>query len=92
MSTKLTLRLDERLIEQAKLYAMQQRASVSQLVADYFRQLKVTPQTPLVQETNAQPYQRELAPVTQRLRGILAETGEADERQIYRDHLAEKHR
>lgn len=92
MSTKLTLRLDEQLIQQAKLYAMQQRASVSQLVADYFRQLKVAPQTPLVQETSAQPYQRELAPVTRRLRGIMAESELSDARQVYRDHLAAKHR
>ena len=36
MQTKLTLRLEEELIERAKLYARGAGSSVSQLVADYF--------------------------------------------------------
>jgi predicted HicB family RNase H-like nuclease len=36
METKLTLRLDEKLIGRAKSYARKSRKSVSQLVADYF--------------------------------------------------------
>lgn len=92
MPTKLTLRLDEQLIRQAKLYATQQQASVSQLVADYFRQLKVGSATPSVQEADGAAYQRELSPVTRRLRGLLSGSGLQDERQAYRDHLAEKHR
>ena len=36
MQTKLTLRLEEGLIERAKLYAKSADSSVSQLVADYF--------------------------------------------------------
>ena len=36
MQTKLTLRLDEELIERAKIYARGAGSSVSQLVADYF--------------------------------------------------------
>jgi predicted HicB family RNase H-like nuclease len=37
MQTKLTLRLDDRLIEQAKAYAQEKGRSLSQVVADYFR-------------------------------------------------------
>lgn len=36
MTTKLTLRLDERLISKAKRYAERSGKSVSQIVADYF--------------------------------------------------------
>lgn len=36
MNTKLTLRLDEKLIRQAKEYAKGTGKSVSQIVADYF--------------------------------------------------------
>lgn len=39
MQAKLTLRLDEQLIENAKLVAKQSGKSLSQMVADYFVQL-----------------------------------------------------
>ena len=39
MQTKLTLRLDDELIEEAKSYAARAGKSVSQIVADYFRLL-----------------------------------------------------
>ena len=39
MSTKLTLRLDDALIKDAKKYAAQEGRSVSELVAAYFRRL-----------------------------------------------------
>ena len=40
MQTKLTLRLDEHLIENAKVFAKQSGKSLSQMVADYFFQLE----------------------------------------------------
>lgn len=40
MQTKLTLRLEQSLIETAKAYAQQTGKSVSQLVADYFMQFE----------------------------------------------------
>ena len=39
MRTRLTLRLEDQLIEKAKLYAAQAGKSVSQIVADYFKLL-----------------------------------------------------
>jgi hypothetical protein len=36
METKLTLRIDEKLIHRAKMYARKSGKSVSQLVADFF--------------------------------------------------------
>ena len=79
MQTKLTLRLEEQLIEQAKSYAAHAGKSVSQIVAEYFKLLtaekikSVSPSTP----------------VTQSLRGLLREA-KLDERD-YKKYLEEKH-
>ena len=53
MQTKLTLRLEDQLIEQAKAYAAKAGKSVSQVVSEYFKLLTsekiktVSPTTPL---------------------------------------------
>jgi hypothetical protein len=80
MQTKLTLRLEDQLIEQAKSYAAQAGKSVSQIVSDYFKLLtsqntkESTPSTP----------------ITQSLRGFLRES-KLDEKD-YKKYLEEKHR
>ena len=64
MQTKLTLRLEDQLIEQAKSYAAQAGKSVSQIVADYFKLLtsqKINTNLPST-------------PITQSLRGLLRES------------------
>lgn len=80
MQTKLTLRLEEQLIEQAKAYAGRTGKSLSQVVADYFRLLTTEKKAPQTTAT----------PVTQSLRGLLREAkiDEAD----YKRHLERKHR
>lgn len=65
MNTKLTLRLDEALIQQAKAYAAKEGRSVSELVAGYFARL-----TEPVQDKPADPAVP--APRRSSLRGILA--------------------
>jgi hypothetical protein len=80
MQTKLTLRLEDQLIEQAKSYAAKAGKSVSQLVAEYFRLLSSDKTTPVSSS----------APVTQSLRGLLRES-RLDE-QDYKKYLEEKHR
>ena len=80
MQTKLTLRLEDQLIEQAKAYAAQAGKSVSQIVAEYFKLLTAEKERP------AQP----VTPITNSLRGIL-KGSELDERD-YRKYLEEKHR
>jgi hypothetical protein len=79
MQTKLTLRLDDRLIQQAKRHARRSGRSLSVLVADMFRQLQ-----------EDQPAARELTPVVRSLAGALKgkDLGTAD----YRRHLESKHR
>jgi hypothetical protein len=85
MQTKLTLRLEDELIERAKSYAKQSGKSVSQLVADYFVQMK-----PMATQANVT--QSALPPITARLSGLLEGADIPDDRQAYRDHLGQKYR
>jgi hypothetical protein len=80
MQTKLTLRLEEQLIEQAKSYAAEAGKSVSQIVAEYFSLLTSRKSTTKLPTT----------PITQSLRGLLREAT-VDE-QDYKSYLEEKHR
>lgn len=87
MQTKLTLRLDEHLIAQAKARAQRQGKSLSQVVADYFAQFSAT--TP-----NAAQYERPLPPLVASLQGALKDAAGPltdDGRQAYYDHLEAKH-
>ena len=79
MQTKLTLRLDDELIDRAKSYARQSGKSVSQLVADYLEML------PEPRERQPRP----LTPIVASLRGVLAGSGLDEE--DYRRHLEEKY-
>ena len=82
MQTKLTLRLDEQLIENAKLVAKQSGKSLSQMVADYFVQLNQKP------SSKCQP----LPPNTASLLGCLPATPsqELDE-DDYRSYVESKY-
>jgi predicted HicB family RNase H-like nuclease len=79
MQTKLTLRLEDRLIEQAKSYAAHAGKSVSQIVADYF---KLLTSEKIKTASNS-------TPVTQSLRGLLRESKLEEE--DYKKYLEEKH-
>lgn len=79
MATKLTLRMEEDLIAQAKKLAREQGKSVSRLVADYFRLLGQMPED-----------EGTLPPTTRKLFGIAAGSDLTEE--DYRKHLEEKHR
>lgn len=80
MNTKLTLRLDDALIRDAKRYARTSGKSVSQLVADYFALIR----------THESADMPDLTPRVRALLGSLAgvDVSEAD----YRRHLEHKHR
>ncbi len=90
MHTKLTLRMEAQLIDQAKLYARQQGKSLSGMVADYFSQLGA----PLGVSATAGVGSR---PITARLRGALmsnpsaVDTVDAVDEALYRDYLESKH-
>lgn len=80
MQTKLTLRLDDRLIEQAKAHARRTGKSVSQLVADYFA---------LIEQTT-DSHRIGVSARVSGLRGALKGSTRTEE--DYRRHLEEKHR
>jgi len=73
---KLTLRLNQRLIEQAKEYAAQHNISVSELVETYFLHLDLE-----TESTHSS--------LVQQLTGILP--AEVDVQQEYEDYLMEKY-
>jgi len=77
MNTKLTLRLDDKLIASAKRHSAESGKSVSQLVSDFFTLI------------DAQGAGVEITPRVRSLRGVLAGSG-LDERD-YRRHLEEKY-
>jgi hypothetical protein len=83
MQTKLTLRLEQRLIRRAKAYARRTGKSVSELVADFFGRLEAP-------ADEATPRVAAQSPAVQSLVGGLAgaRLDEAD----HRAHLAEKYR
>ena len=83
MQTKLTLRLEQRLIRRAKAYARRTGKSVSELVADFFGRLEAPADEP-------GPRVVAQSPAVQSLVGALAgaQLDEGD----YRAHLVKKHR
>ncbi len=77
MNTKLTLRLDNRLITSAKRHSAESGRSISQLVADFFALI----------ETEAGDI--DATPRVRSLRGVLAGSGlDASD---YKRHLEEKY-
>lgn len=79
MQTKLTLRMEDRLIERAKIYAQKRGTSVSQLVADYFNAME---------EPSPKP-ENELTPIVRSLKGALR--GVDLHEKAYRQHLEDKY-
>lgn len=84
MNTKLTLRLDEQLIESAKHYAAQEGRSVSELVAAYFTRLSSAKTDAPVTATKSTP----TAPRRSAFYGLLA--GSDVDAWAYRKHLQNK--
>ncbi len=78
MSKKLTLRLDENVIERAKAYAAERDTSVSRLVEEYFA---------AVTENEGEQPQTSISETTRQFIGLLEGADEAD----YKQYLEEKH-
>ena len=96
--TKLTLRLDEGLIDRAKSYAQEQDRSLSQLVADYFAHLTVKSNAAGKTRLAGNRAVQAAGPITAGLRGALLQSaGKAisgktpKSRDDYRAHLEEKY-
>jgi len=78
MSKKLTLRLDEDVIERAKAYAAERDTSVSRLVEAYFT---------AITEKNGDRTRTAFSDTTQQFIGVLEDADEGD----YERYLEEKH-
>jgi len=63
METKLTLKLDQNVIQSVKIYAARNNRSLSRLVEDYFRNL--------IMESNNN--KKNISPLVQELSGIISE-------------------
>ena len=66
METKLTLKLDRRVIESAKNYAESNKKSLSKLVEDYFRNL-------VSENTPPGKYPPKYPPLIEKLSGVISE-------------------
>jgi hypothetical protein len=77
MNTKLTLRLDDRLITSAKRHSAESGRSISQLVADFFALIEI------------EAGDIEVTPRVRSLRGALA--GSALDESDYKRYLEEKY-
>jgi hypothetical protein len=77
MNTKLTLRLDDRLISSAKRHSAESGRSISQLVADFFTLIEI------------EAGEVEATTRVRSLRGVLA--GSSLDTSDYKRHLEEKY-
>lgn len=82
MHTKLTLRMDADLIQQAKQYAKQHHKSLSEMVADHFAQLKARYRT--------QAEDPALSPIVRSLKGLLRDAKQT-RKQDYHLYLEDKY-
>lgn len=79
MDTKLTLKLDEDIIEKAKLYARKKNTSLSQLVESYLNLL--------TQEQTAP----EITPLVKSLSGVISLSHAADPKSEYKKRIIKKY-
>jgi len=79
MNTKLTLRMDDKLIESAKQYSARSGKSISRIVADLFTIIK----------NEKLKKQHKLTPTVQSLKGIMR--GKKVSEDNYKNHLENKY-
>ncbi|MEQ8880479.1 MAG: DUF6364 family protein [Cyclobacteriaceae bacterium] len=82
MDSKLTLKLDSRIIERAKQYAASQDRSLSRLIESYLRSLL----------DNEPQQDDEISPYVNSLRTGVEVPSDLDYKQAYRDYVADKYR
>jgi len=86
METKLTLRMDEKVIHAAKNYAQRQGVSLSKVVADYLQMISVKAHS----AKNRAAF--EPTPILSEITGVLRKTSRRkDLRKEYHDYLEEKY-
>jgi hypothetical protein len=83
MHTKLTLNIDQKVIETAKKYAKYQKVSVSKLVEEYLSSIS--------SPGNEKADPVSLGPITKELVGIIKAKGKMDYKELLTDALIERH-
>jgi hypothetical protein len=83
MYTKLTLSIDQNVIENAKKYAKEQKRSVSKLVEEYLSSISSVGDEEIKYNT--------LGPITKELAGIIKMDGNVNYKDILTDALMEKY-
>jgi len=81
MDTKLTLKLNAEIIEQAKLYAKETNTSLSKLIENYLSAL-----------TSGKPQSRKVHPVIKSLTGVISLDDTRDYKKSYTKYLTEKYK
>jgi len=81
MDTKLTLKLEQAVIEKAKDYAKRQKTSLSRLIENY-----------LLNITDKDEAKEKITPLVRSLSGILDLPTDTDHKKEYSDYLANKYK
>ena len=81
MDTKLTLKLNSKVIEQAKLYAKETNTSLSKLIENY-----------LAAVTSNQDKKRKVNPIVKSLTGVIKLDDKQDYKKSYAKYLTEKYK
>ena len=80
MDTKLTLRLNDNVIERAKIYARNHEISLSKMIENYLQAL-----------TMKQVKEIEISPLVESLTGVIS-SQKTDYKKDYTDYLSEKYK
>lgn len=81
MDAKLTLKLEQSVIEKAKDYAKRQKTSLSRLIENY-----------LLDITDEENAQEKITPLVRSLSGIIDLPDDYDHKKDYADYLAKKYK
>ena len=81
MDTKLTLKLNGQIIEQAKIYAKAKNTSLSGLIENYLQKL-----------TDPKKKKENITPLVKSLSGVIKLTGDQSNKKDYADYLAKKYK
>jgi hypothetical protein len=83
METKLTLRLNDHVIERAKIYARSHRISLSKMIESYLDGLT---------QTKEEESKIPITPLVESLSGVINLPADFDYKKAYRDYLEEKYK
>ncbi|MHA7129596.1 DUF6364 family protein [Algoriphagus namhaensis] len=81
MDKKLTLSLDQSIIEHAKIYAKSNDTSLSKLIESYLATLIVKPKK-----------KRDITPLVKSLSGVIDLPADFNEKKAYQDYLTDKYK